>query len=82
DAANPVPAPDLTVWATHVAPSSSTTGTSIVEAPASDLSLSGSNLTTLTTLCGFIEGNDSGSGVCSCPVVGTSDLTRRLLAKR
>ncbi len=81
DAANPVPAPDLTVWATHVAPSSASSGTSIVEAPASDLSLSGGNLTTLTSLCGFIEGNDSGSGVCSCPGP-SSDLARRLLAKR
>jgi hypothetical protein len=80
DAANPVPAPDLTVWATHVAPSSASSGTSIVEAPASDLSLSGSNLTTLTSLCGFIEGNDSGSGVCTC---GTgTDVRRSLVAKR
>jgi hypothetical protein len=83
DASNPVPAPDLTVWATHIGPSTATAPAgAVVEAPASDLSLNGSNLTTFTNLCGFVEANQSGAGLCTCGTGGSTDVLRKMLAKK
>jgi hypothetical protein len=78
DASNVSPAPDLSVWATHIgfgaAPTStglSTSGVGVIESEAADLSLSGTQMTNFISLCGFIESNDSGTGICTC---GTGDM--------
>src|SRR5271154_3051101 len=52
DATAPNVSPDLVVWGTHVAPGVAATGT-IVETRASDLTLSGTELTNIAATCGF-----------------------------
>jgi hypothetical protein len=84
DASNVTSAPDLNVWATHVAygVSDGDATLPIVESPASDLTLAGSALTDFVTYCGFIETNDSGTGICSCGSGSDESAARRLSAKK
>jgi hypothetical protein len=84
DASNVTSAPDLNVWATHVAYGVSDGGATlpIVESPASDLTLAGSALTDFVTYCGFIENNDSGTGICSCGGGSDDSAARRLSASK
>lgn len=66
----PSPFPNLAVWATHV--SNKGTGFGVTETLAPSTPLSGPELTELQSRCGFIVGNQSGAGICTCPaeVVG------------
>jgi hypothetical protein len=84
DAANPVPAPDLEVWSQHLAEGATrllpTGGVTVVETKAADLTLIGSEETDLASLCGFIEGNDSGKGQCTCAAETPSTGARRVSA--
>ena len=69
DPTNPVAAPNLAVWGTHIAPGVSRTGAvnaAVVETRAEDLTLNGNELTELASLCSMIVANDSGFGICSC----------------
>lgn len=58
------PVPSLNVWGTHVATKGA--GFGLVETLAPSAPLSGPELTELQSICGFIVGNQSGAGVCSC----------------
>jgi len=58
------PVPSLNVWGTHVAAKG--TGFKLVETLAPSTALSGPELTELQSVCGFIVGNQSGAGICSC----------------
>jgi len=82
DASNVVAAPDLNVWSTHTAYGlSGTTATfPVVETPAADLALSGSALTDFVTVCGDIEANDSGAGMCTCGSTSGGDALRQTYA--
>ena len=71
DPANISPAPDLNVWATHIGFGEAASGVAVTESEAADLSLSGTQMTNLVSLCNFIEINDSGTGICTC---GTGDI--------
>jgi hypothetical protein len=58
------PVPSLDVWGTHVA--NRGTGFGLVETLAPSTPLSGSELTELQSVCGFIVSNQSGAGLCTC----------------
>jgi hypothetical protein len=62
----PSPFPNLDVWSTHV--STKGTGFGVTETLAPSTPLSGPELTELQSRCGFIVGNQSGAGICTCPV--------------
>ena len=61
------PIPALDVWGTHVATKG--TGFGLVETLAPSTPLSGGELTELQSFCGFIVANQSGAGICTCPLV-------------
>lgn len=64
DPTNVSPVPSLNVWGTHV--SNRGTGFGLVETPALTTPLSGPELTEMQSVCGFIVGNQSGAGICTC----------------
>jgi hypothetical protein len=83
DPTSPTAAPNLLVWGTHLAPGISRTGAvnaAVVETRAEDLTLSGSELTNLASLCSLIVANDSGFGLCSC--TGEVTASARTVARR
>jgi hypothetical protein len=81
DASNPNAAPDLEVWGTHLAPGVNRAGAvyaAVAETRSPDLTLAGSEETDLATVCGYIETNDSGTGICqrACFAPPGSDAKR------
>jgi hypothetical protein len=65
DPAAPKPAPQLLAWSTHTQ-----SATEITEEEFTQITLSTANLKNAASLCGFIEANGSGPGVCDCTEEG------------
>jgi hypothetical protein len=65
DPAAPHPAPQLEAWSTHTLSSGEVT-----EGEFTPITLSTSNLSNAASLCGFIELNQSGPGICGCSEEG------------
>jgi hypothetical protein len=65
DPAFPKPAPQLLAWSTHTQ-----TATEITEEEFTQITLTSANLKAASRLCAFIEGNQSGPGVCDCSEEG------------
>jgi len=86
DPSSPVPAPGLAVWGTHLAPGvnrASAAYAAVVETGALEATLLGGEETNISSICGMIITNDSGTGICSCvgePVpTGTSRIATAAL---
>jgi hypothetical protein len=65
DPASPKPAPQLLAWSTH-----SQTGGEITEEEFTQITLTRANLSNAASLCGFLEVNGSGPGICDCSEEG------------
>jgi hypothetical protein len=65
DPATPKPAPQLLAWSTH-----SQVAGEITEEEFTQITLTSANLKNAAALCGFLEGNGSGPGVCDCSEEG------------
>jgi hypothetical protein len=65
DPASPKPAPQLLAWSTHAQVAGE-----ITEEEFTQITLTSANLKNAASLCGFLEGNGSGPGVCDCSEEG------------
>jgi hypothetical protein len=65
DPAAPHPAPQLLAWSTHTQVAGE-----ITEEEFTQITLTSANLKNAASLCGFLEGNGSGPGVCDCSEEG------------
>ena len=65
DPATPKPTPQLLAWSTHTQ-----SATEITEEEFTPITLTSANLKNASGLCGFLEGNGSGKGLCTCTEEG------------